>query len=363
MPFVTFIILLGLTLYMWERHTATTNAVGAVEVVRIDISANSDGVLAQMPGAQYTLFDSVLKGQIIGRLDDSALKLAIATLRQEMVELTNQIAASEAEMQLTISQMTQTELKERTRLAWEYERRRAVVVDRRVDLESERMTFDGLGTQLTLVENLGPGLFPLLELEVLRTLRSASGARMDELAKAFDEEVLQRERAKRLFMEYKKINLPEVEKVLAPLRSGINTQESRIEEIVHQIGLLDLRSPISGTIATIHCWPGQNVSAGDPVVTVASDHGRYFLSYLRQNQHLSPKTDDTVYVKTRHKKSRLVEAKVERIGPQYEAIPEHLLPDARLIEYGLPVRIAIPKEISVRPGELIDITFPPRSGS
>jgi multidrug resistance efflux pump len=97
MPFVTFIILLGLTLYMWERHTATTNAVGAVEVVRIDISANSDGVLAQMPGAQYTLFDSVLKGQIIGRLDDSALKLAIATLRQEMVELTNQIAASEAE--------------------------------------------------------------------------------------------------------------------------------------------------------------------------------------------------------------------------------------------------------------------------
>ncbi|MFT5526956.1 MAG: multidrug resistance efflux pump [Pirellulaceae bacterium] len=363
MPFLTFIILLGLTLWLWDRHTTTSNAVGGVEVVRVDVSATSDGVLSQIPGVQYTLFDSVLKGQVLGRLDDSALRLSISILRLEMDEFISQISASEAEMELTISQMAQGELKERTRLAWEYERRRATVADRRVDLESERMTYEGLVTQLNLVEPLGVDrLFPLIELEALKTLRAASKARRDELAKVFDEEVLQRERAKKLFQTYKKVDLPEVERVLAPLRAALKTQEARIDEIVHQIDSLNLKSPISGTIAAVYCWPGQNVLAGDPVVTVASDHGRYIISYLRQYQNIIPAAGDTVYLKQRDGKGRPVAASVDRVGSQYELVPANLLQDGRMIEYGLPVRIGLPKGISDRPGELVDVTFPPRSG-
>jgi hypothetical protein len=48
---------------------------------------------------------------------------------------------------------------------------------------------------------------------------------------------------------------------------------------------------------------------------------------------------------------------VERVGPQIEEIPPHLCRDAKVPEWGLPVRIALPEPFSGRPGELFEVTF------
>ncbi len=50
-------------------------------------------------------------------------------------------------------------------------------------------------------------------------------------------------------------------------------------------------------------------------------------------------------------------SKVELVGPQVEAIPEHLCRDPKMPEWGVPVRITIPKGFSGRPGELFEVTF------
>jgi hypothetical protein len=53
---------------------------------------------------------------------------------------------------------------------------------------------------------------------------------------------------------------------------------------------------------------------------------------------------------------------VERVGPQIESIPVHLCRDPRMPEWGVPVRITLPKDFAGRPGELFEITFKTQSG-
>jgi multidrug resistance efflux pump len=144
---------------------------------------------------------------------------------------------------------------------------------------------------------------------------------------------------------------------LAPVLASMGTLRSRIHQAQLQIDALEIRAPIPGRICKIDSWPGQNVRAGDPILTIASDVGRYAVAYIRQEQRIYPEVDMIVDIRARVPGSRPEAVKVEEVGSQYEAIPLHLLRDPRVPEWGLPVRISLPSGFSVRPGELIDIRF------
>src|SRR5208283_3001823 len=111
-----------------------------------------------------------------------------------------------------------------------------------------------------------------------------------------------------------------------------------------QIGLLTIRSPIRGMIIAINHWPQTAVRAGDPVLTIASDDRRYIVSYVRQEQHVNPKIGMDVDVRKRAAISPTVRSAVECVGPQIEQIPIHLARDPKFPEWGVPVRITLPKD-------------------
>jgi hypothetical protein len=52
-------------------------------------------------------------------------------------------------------------------------------------------------------------------------------------------------------------------------------------------------------------------------------------------------------------------ATAQQVGSQWEALPEELRTDPSMSEMVLPVRVSIPAELDVLPGELVDITFFP----
>ena len=122
---------------------------------------------------------------------------------------------------------------------------------------------------------------------------------------------------------------------------------------------LEIRAPISGIISAIHSWPGQAVQRGEPVVTIAADHGRYVVGYVRQENNLTVRDEMAVQIRPRGDvNTKFVTTKVERVGPQFEPVPEHQLMDPTRAEWGLPIRIAIPAELDLHPGSLVDIRIP-----
>ena len=153
----------------------------------------------------------------------------------------------------------------------------------------------------------------------------------------------------------------DIAKELAPIAAAIPVQEAKIKEVVVQINLLTIKSPIDGMICAINHWPGSAVRAGDPIVTLGSAERRYLVCYVRQEQHVDPKVEMAVDVRKRAAISPTVRTVVEQVGPQIELIPEHLCRDPKYPEWGVPVRITLPEGFAGCPGELFEVTFKTRS--
>ena len=94
--------------------------------------------------------------------------------------------------------------------------------------------------------------------------------------------------------------------------------------------------------------------------TLAAEEPEYIVSYVRPTQRLRPEVDMSVAIRPRNT-NQVAYTRIERVGPQVEQIPAHQLRDQKLMEWGLPVRIAVPPALNLRPGEIVDLKFFPAS--
>jgi multidrug resistance efflux pump len=146
---------------------------------------------------------------------------------------------------------------------------------------------------------------------------------------------------------------------LTPIHAAIDAKCRQIELVCAQYELLEVRAPVTGTIATVWARPGQTVTVGALVATIAAPDSEYIVSYIRQENPLRPEAGMIVEVRPRRKPLESFPASVASVGPQVELIPEHqrMMRDANQLEWGLPVRINVPAEGKLRPGELVDLRF------
>jgi multidrug efflux pump subunit AcrA (membrane-fusion protein) len=115
----------------------------------------------------------------------------------------------------------------------------------------------------------------------------------------------------------------------------------------------DVAAPIAGQVIKIHRRPGQQITAGEVVATIAADRGTTITTYLRAEQRARAEPGMIVDARERADSSAPFHATIERIGPQYEPVPSSQLRDRKTEEWGLPVVLSIPPEVNLKPGELV----------
>jgi multidrug resistance efflux pump len=131
-----------------------------------------------------------------------------------------------------------------------------------------------------------------------------------------------------------------------------------VAQVEHDAKRTDLTAAMSGQIVAIHRQPGRSVTAGETILTIASDRGRSITTYVRAEQRLSPEAGMPVEVRLRSDPTQTFAASVQRIGPQYEPVPPAQLRDRKSEEWGLPVVISIPPDVALKPGELVYVGWP-----
>lgn len=127
----------------------------------------------------------------------------------------------------------------------------------------------------------------------------------------------------------------------------------------------DVTAPIAGQVVRVHFHPGEPVSAGERLFTVAGDRGVTITAYVRSDQRVRPEPGMAVDVRDQSDAGRTFRSSVERVGPQYEAVPAAQLRDRKAEEWGVPVVITVPPTASLKPGELVYIGWlaaPSRTG-
>ncbi len=133
-------------------------------------------------------------------------------------------------------------------------------------------------------------------------------------------------------------------------------------ELLHRslatnLGPITLVAPISGMVSALLRQPGENIVEGEPLLSLGANDAERIVGYLRQPYPFEPAAGQTVLVKTREPRRRQFRSSVLQVGAQIELITNALArvrPEA-LVDVALPIVIAVPPGIRLRPGEIVDL--------
>jgi len=403
-PVMVFVCGIYAVVHLWGLHMELPNGIGAVKAPRQDIVSPVAGVLVDVTGPdgkakRLDMFDLVSAGDIVAKFDDSQVKATIATLQAEVTQLSAQLLATNAEMKQEfadrrsdMSDRRQSLLDDARRLAVDLEEKKLDVADRTIDLESDRIAVKRRAEKLAIVKDLVKRKletpYVLVDTQLQHDVQAKeiveqekalvdakamlvkAQARMDAFDKMIrEDDVLNKAQdgTETLAESIKK----EIDVFLKPIEAAIATQEARIQEAEIQRKALVIRVPSSlfarktkpngepetATIMEVYRRPGQAVRAGEPIMRIANPDSLYIVSYVRQPHRVHLAEQSTVGVQVRTVPIRGAEAKIARIGPQIESVPTRQLRDPDVPEWGLPVKIAVPTGLKLKPGELVNITY------
>jgi multidrug resistance efflux pump len=346
------------TVWLWGRHFGLPLMAGEVQAVRVDAVAPVDGRLREVPNWVPVLFDTVEANQVVALLDSQAATTTLARMQSDLARLRVSLAGFVINTTVSGETAEQTRLREARNLALDIESLRLGIVEREGLIETDKAEVARLVERIKAAQELvAKGLDSGLTLRDLQMQRDVVQKRVEATQKALEEARVQKASCEKRLGTFSATEVAEAGQMLVPIREAVLAQEQLLQDVTGRIQLLDVRAPFTGTITAIHAWAGQNVRAGTPILTIAATQGQYIVGYVRQEQRVVPVVDMTVDVRVRSMPRRSSPSKIDKVGPQVEPIPAHHLRDPRVPEWGLPVRIVIPGDMALRPGELVDVVI------
>ena len=339
-PVILLAALGGLAL-LWEHHVMAPGMVGQAEPVLANVSCYKPGVLAEL---SVNRFQRVKAGDAVGQVmitDPKILASSLAVIQAEIELLRTEMRP------ITVQQRTAMDY-DQLRLDWM--RQRAQLATARVNLGLAETEFHRM-SELFKDKIVSERMF-----EQSKAARERLQNEVEELAKLVSEGELS-------FQQLQFTNTSDLTKVSAdPLHAALAVQESKLRLTEAELSPVILRAPIDGIVNTIFHRPGEAVTAGQPIVAIATFNPVRIVGYLRPPIVVEPKVGMQVQIRTRSLHRQMGIARIVEVGTQMENVPLPLLGAMKManIELGLPIDISLPPNLPIRAGELVDIVLSSR---
>jgi multidrug resistance efflux pump len=330
----------GAVALLWHGQVASLTIVGQAEPVVSNVSSYKPGVLAEL---NVTRFQRVKAGDPVGKVLVTEPKILASSLAVIQAE----IEALRVNLKPVVTQQRNAMNYDQLRLDWM--RQRTQLASARVNLdlaEAEYRRMDALFKDKIVSE---------------RIYEQAKAAR-DRLQKEVEEQGKLVAEGETNLQSLQVTNVAEISRVSSdPLVAEIAVQESKLRLTEAELGPVVVKAPIDGIVTTVFHRAGEAVTAGQPIVAIATLNPVRIVGYLRVPLAAQPTVGMEVRVRTRGSRREVGKATVTEVGTQLESVPATLLGPINIasIVQGLPVDISLPANLRILPGELVDITLPP----
>jgi hypothetical protein len=140
------------------------------------------------------------------------------------------------------------------------------------------------------------------------------------------------------------------------------TQLTRDEVVVRikertDDSVVEMRTPLAGTIVSAPALPGQFVRRGQILARVVSPQADYILCYLPPSRLAPPTAGAGVQVRAVESGGAWQPTVVDAVGPAVDQPPPRTSADATAPQRGLPIRIRLPEGDALTPGAAVEIRF------
>jgi len=353
MPSVVFVATLAAVGFIWNAHVAAPTLIGEVEAIRSEVVSVVPGRLDRLMVGAYA---EVHAGDPIAEVvttEPKVLEASLAVIRAEIEFLR---ASSDP-------------ILKKESLQIDFQHLQLLLLNQRTEIGNLRIRLQYANSELERVRQLfetagSPGVASKEAYEI---------AQRDQ--KVIVEEIASREAL-----------IAEVERNVHHLRFASNTnavspdpddlvaaiklQEEKLRLTAAQLAPRILTAPIDGFVSLVHRHTGDNLVAGEPIVTITSPRSERILSYVIPPIS-APKVGSTVEVIARTTKRERSRATILGVAGHMDIVAptlfnpvnsntrglnnEPLSSGKRLVEIGVPIAISMPPNLSLRPGELVDL--------
>jgi multidrug resistance efflux pump len=329
LPCLTFAAVLALAVWLWGKNLATPVIIGQAEAPQADVTTFQAGRLTRLT---VHLFQQVQAGDVVAIIEAS-----------DPLVLSNTIAVVRAEMEL-IRADGGMDAGDKTRLA---DFRLSWMI-RRAELTAAKAQLNWAQAEFDRITKLAAEKFSSqFELDVARRDRDQYALEVAERGAAVEAA----EKAwKELDPSTSKGESQSTKAALALAERQLQLAEAELQPI-------KLTAPISGIVSKIDKYENSAVATGDAIMTIASATPDRIVGFVSQPIRLEPKVGMRAEVRTRGAIRTLGQTQVTHVGPRIELFdaPLRVRGMGAAQERGLPIVMALPPNIHVRPGELVDI--------
>ena len=350
-PYIAFVLVVGLTAWLWRGYVGPATWVGEVESVRGVVSSVGPGRLAQL---QVDALQRVTAGQVVAR---------VITVEPRILEA--QISLSKARIDLI--RVGDSDLRKQ---------------NSRVNLESLRLNW--MSRRVDWLSAKARSAYRQLEFARIEKLRSGvssvGGTAPLPVMSQNDLDISHRDTA------IEEATVKELEQLVAQIggtiqqlsanrlegqdssstSAAIEVESKNLDLLESQMMPIDLVAPFDGVVSVVHRWSGETIQAGEPILTVSQEKPSRVVAFIRQPIQIQAQLGMKVEIRARGGRREMGVGEVLRIGSQLEPISSTLLPKTSglpsggisggtAIENGLPVLVSLPANLTLYPGEVVDL--------
>ena len=334
-PVVVFGVALSTVVMMWRHYVVPAMLVGELETVQVQVKSPRAGSLTQL---KVSRFQVVNAGDIVGEVVTTDPALINAALAENLAEVTyiknslEPILKSE-QNKINYNQLNLSLLKEQ------------------IDLTTAQVNLKYAETELERITKLFHDQV-VSDREYDLALRKRNN--LQEQVDGISALVVKME------TEVKKVNPGATGQsaTLDPIQAAIELAEKKFQLTQAEMSPVLLKVPMTGTVSMIHRQAGENVMAGETILTISGRSSDRIIGYLRPPLSFETKVGMTATVTTRGVRRQESVTSLLEVGSQLETITNALLrtPHAPY-EIGLPMIFAKPPQIKALPGELFDLSI------
>jgi multidrug resistance efflux pump len=331
-PVFAYLVCVGLVVYLWNQHWTPSTFVGEVQAAFAIVSSAQEGRLTDLSVRQ---FERVTKGQVVGKVAAQTPGATDANL-----------AAIRTDLEVMRARMTL----DQHRNDQNYQQQRVEYLSQRVDLSIARAKLRFAQSELDRNQKLlAEHIISQFDYETALDNRDALAAEVRE------RELLVGETERSLTAMKPTGPADREPLVLETIDKAIKAQEEQFRESAESI----LRAPIDGIVTKVYRNPGENIMAGEQLLTISSERGENIIGFLRQPISFEPKAGDLVMVRSRGNRRQIAEARIVKVGARLELFTQPLRVRGfdSSQERGLPVLIDLPEGMPLYPGELVDLSL------
>ncbi len=324
--------------FLWRNQMIGPAIVGQAEPIVAQASSYRSGIVSEL---RVDRFQTVKAGDPVAKvtvIDPQILVCTLDVIRAEIERL-------RAELKPIVLQQ-QTAMKyDQLQLNWM--RQRTDLATARVNLqlaETECQRMDELFKDKIISERVHD------QAKATRDRLSREVQELEELVAAVDKNL-------KALQSTNLVSLSEVSP--NPLQAAIAVQESKLKLTEAESTPVIVRAPIDGVVTGILRRSGEDVKAGEAIVSISTLNAVRIVGYLRPPLHGDLKPGMRVQVSTRRLPRGVGSAQVLQVGRQFENVPPPLLGPVKFAntDLGLPIDVSVPANLDIHPGELVDLSL------